>query len=305
MVVFLVPLVGAFTVLLAWQVGLWIIVTIYFYWQWWHYTRQSRGISRAFRRADPQATCEDGWLDQAIFYSMPVCGILLRSSEDHSHFIGMELWTLPVTGAVATGAGYAASFLVAVCAARRLLAAFRGRLAAAHTLFVSTHFAIFGVAYAWTPDITLGWLMINIWHNFQYILQVWMFNNRRFEPGLLPLGNQRDVRVAGGRDQVLPAGSLPARARRADAHAGMPLCLLGAPILASAAARWGPGCTGEFRRTTRLSGRSFASRCTQCWNSRKRYGYDLAKTIQARGREWPHREAGHTMVPDPHVALRS
>ena len=186
MIVYLVPIVGAFTILLAWQVGLWIIVTIYFYWQWWHYTRQSWGISRAFRRADPQAMYEDGWLDQAIFYSMPVCGILLRSSEDHSHFIGMELWTLPVTGAVATGAGYAASFLVAVWAARRLLAAFHGRLAAAHTLFVSTHFAIFGVAYAWTPDITLGWLMINIWHNYQYILFVWMFNNRRFERGLDP-----------------------------------------------------------------------------------------------------------------------
>ena len=28
--------------------------------------------------------------------------------------------------------------------------------------------------------------MINIWHNYQYILFVWMFNNRRFGKGLDP-----------------------------------------------------------------------------------------------------------------------
>ena len=75
---------------------------------------------------------------------------------------------------------------MAVWAARRLVAAARGRLAAVHTLYMSTHLAIFGVAYVWTRDITFGWLMINIWHNFQYILFVWLFNNKRFEGGIDP-----------------------------------------------------------------------------------------------------------------------
>ena len=48
--------------------------------------------------------------------------------------------------------------------------------------------ASFGVAYIWTRDITFGWLMINIWHNFQYILFVWMFNNRRFKGGARSTG---------------------------------------------------------------------------------------------------------------------
>ena len=186
MIVHLAPAIAAVTILLAWAVGIWVIVTIYFYWQWWHYTRQSWGISRAYRRADAGALYEDGWLDWAIFYAMPVYGILLRSSQDHAHFIFLELWTFPVSAPVADAAGYAMAALLSVWAARRLAALWHGRLAAAHTFYMLTHFAIFGLGYVWIPDITLGWLMINIWHNFQYILFVWMFNNRRFAAGLDP-----------------------------------------------------------------------------------------------------------------------
>ena len=186
MIVYLVPAVALATVLAAWQIGIGIIVTIYFYWQWWHYTRQSWGISRAYRRADPEAAYEDGWLDLAIFYSLPIYGMLLRSSENHALFIGNELWSLPVPDVAASAAGYAAAALVTIWAARRLVAAFRRRLATVHTLYMLTHFAIFAVAYVWIPDITLGWLLINIWHNYQYILFVWMFNNRRFHGGIDP-----------------------------------------------------------------------------------------------------------------------
>ena len=35
-------------------------------------------------------------------------------------------------------------------------------------------------------SITAGWLVINIWHNAQYILFVWWFNNKRFEKGVDP-----------------------------------------------------------------------------------------------------------------------
>ena len=184
MIVHLVPAVAAATILLALAVGIWAVVTVYFYWQWFHYTRQSWGISRAYRRADPEASYEDGWLDRAIFYAVPIYGILLKSSEGHTHFIGLELWTLPVSGALAGAAGYAAAALAVFWAARRIVDLARGRLATAHTLYMLSHFAIFWVGYVLTPDITLGWLMINIWHNYQYILFVWMFNNRRFRDGL-------------------------------------------------------------------------------------------------------------------------
>ena len=186
MIVYLLPAIAAATALVAWQLGLWVIVTIYFYWQWWHYTRQSWGISRAYRRAAPNALYEGGWLDQATFYAVPLYGILLRSSEQHPTFLTLDLWSVPVPAVLASSAGVAAAVLVALWVARRVVAAAQRRLATMHTLYMVTHFTIFAVAYVWIPDITFGWLLINIWHNFQYIAFVWLFNNRRFRSGVDP-----------------------------------------------------------------------------------------------------------------------
>jgi hypothetical protein len=182
----LTPIIAAVTMLLAWQVGLWIIVTIYFYWQWWHYTRQSWGISRIYRGKDPAALYEDGWLDQGIFYCLPIWGILSRSAEQNERFIGLELWSFPVPPVIVTLVGYLSVGLLLFWLVRRVQAAMAGRLAQVHTMYVGTHFAIFAIAYLVIPDITLGWLMINIWHNAQYILFVWMYNNRRFSNGIDP-----------------------------------------------------------------------------------------------------------------------
>ena len=186
MVVHLIPIIAAITIVLAWLVGIWVIVTIYFYWQWFHYSRQSWGISRAYRRRDFKAQYEAPWLDQIIFYSLPVYGILLRSSEGHRSFIGLDLWTLPVGESVSELCGIVTAGLLVIWVGCRVIAAARGRMASVHTLYMATHFAIFYLGYVAIPDITLGWLLINIWHNFQYILFVWMTNNRRFKGGIDP-----------------------------------------------------------------------------------------------------------------------
>lgn len=186
LVVGLTPLVVVGTLGIVWLFGVWVVVTIYFYWQWWHYARQSWGISRTFRGKDKEAAYEDGWLDQAIFYAVPVFGILSRSAENHETFIGLELWSFPVPVIFAQISGYIALTLMIVWAAGRLRAYAQGRLAVVHTMYMSTHFAIFWFAYIAVPDITLGWLMINIWHNAQYILFVWMFNTKRFAGGVDP-----------------------------------------------------------------------------------------------------------------------
>ena len=180
----LLPIVVVATLSVAWIVGLWVIVTIYFYWQWYHYTRQSWGISRAYRGRDKEASFEDGWLDQTIFYSVPVLGILSRSAEQHPTFIGLELWSVPVPTQIADFCGYLAIGLLAYWLVARMKAASEGRLAVVHTMYMMTHFAIFYLAYIATSDITLGWLMINIWHNAQYILFVWLFNTNRFKNGV-------------------------------------------------------------------------------------------------------------------------
>ena len=63
-----------------------------------------------------------------------------------------------------------------------------------------SHVTIFSVGYLLIDDITHGWLVLNVWHNAQYILTVWLFNNNRFRDGIHPkhrflsyLSQQRNV----------------------------------------------------------------------------------------------------------------
>ena len=49
---------------------------------------------------------------------------------------------------------------------------------------------IFFVGYCLIPSFDHGWLAINIWHNAQYVLFVWLFNRNRFRGGV-----RRDARL--------------------------------------------------------------------------------------------------------------
>lgn len=182
----LLPAVIVGTIGIAWFVGVWIIVSIYFYWQWFHYVRQSWGISRAYRGRQPDADYDHSRLDQAVFWSLPTLGILHRSHQDPGTFIGLDLRMIPVPGWLVTAATVATISLLAYWLIRRLAAAREGRLNTSHTLYMLTHFFVFAVAYIAIPEISVGWLFINIWHNAQYILFVWMFNNKRFKTGVDP-----------------------------------------------------------------------------------------------------------------------
>lgn len=180
----LMPMVALTTLVVAMTAGVWAIVSIYFYWQWFHYTRQSWGVSRAYRAKDRDALYEDGWIDQAIFYALPVTGIMYRSYQNPGKFLGMELVTFPVPQWLMISVAIAASVLMAFWIARRLVAFMHNRLSAVHTLYMLSHFTIFAAGYLLIEDITYGWLAINIWHNAQYILFVWLFNTRRFKDGV-------------------------------------------------------------------------------------------------------------------------
>lgn len=113
-------------------------------------------------------------------------GVLHRSHQDPGLFIGLELRVIPVSSSVVAVAAMATVALLVVWAYRRIQARREGRLAVVHTLYMLTHFAIFAAGYLAIADITVGWLVINIAHNAQYILFVWMFNTRRFKNGVDP-----------------------------------------------------------------------------------------------------------------------
>lgn len=98
----------------------------------------------------------------------------------------MQLKTLPVSAGLVDVVGAAALVLLLWWLAGRLAAWWRGQLALAHTLFVLTHFTVFYVGYVLIDSVDHGWLVINVWHNAQYVGFVWLFNTNRFKAGVDP-----------------------------------------------------------------------------------------------------------------------
>ncbi len=163
--------------------GLWIIVSIYFYWQWFHYTRQSWGIAQAYRRKGGHDLPQPTRLDIAMFYAMPVAGVVNRSAQAADTFLFMQIHMVPVPTEVATAVLALAVLLMVAWLGQTVQQYRRGALPVAYLLYQLSHHTIFLVAYILLADITVGWLVVNVWHNAQYVLFVWLFNNRRFQAG--------------------------------------------------------------------------------------------------------------------------
>jgi hypothetical protein len=177
--VFLLPLVVLIAVTvaaLAYEAeGL---ITFYLMTQTYHVARQSFGIARAYRRADPRGFRLD-WASESLIYLVPLWGLLYRCNAEPAVFLGYSISLPPVpllgvqvVGIFTVGAGAWWLF--------KLWRDFRSsRLHARHAWFVASHVCVFGLAYLWLDDLTLGWLIVNIWHNVQYLFFVWLQNVRR------------------------------------------------------------------------------------------------------------------------------
>ncbi|MCU0683261.1 MAG: hypothetical protein MUF34_13650 [Polyangiaceae bacterium] len=177
------PLVLAATASLAWAGGIVVLNSVYFYWQSWHYTRQSYGIARAYQRSGG-ARARDLTTDVVLF-AFPLWGVLHRAHQRPSQFYGMPLWCPPAPTALVLAVGSVAVGAFALWAFRELrqMQSAAPTSAPGHALFVLSHVAITLVSYLAVDEVTKGWLYVNIWHNAQYILFVWAFNVRRFQGG--------------------------------------------------------------------------------------------------------------------------
>ncbi|WAS98018.1 hypothetical protein [Nannocystis punicea] len=180
------PLVFAATAGAVALGGVLALNTIYFFWQSWHYTRQSYGIARAYHRSAGVDPAGDRLSDLVVF-SWPLWGLLHRAHEQPALFYGGPIWLPPVPKPVVVAGGALALGALALWTARHLRALGSGRpRSAGHALFVLSHVVITAVSYLVVREITLGWLFINIWHNAQYLLFVWAMNARRFRHGVDP-----------------------------------------------------------------------------------------------------------------------
>ena len=73
--VFVLPwIVLAVTVVVGLTLGLWALATIYLYWQWFHYTRQSYGIARIYGRKAGETSLFDTRLTTWTLYLVPLWG---------------------------------------------------------------------------------------------------------------------------------------------------------------------------------------------------------------------------------------
>ena len=178
-----VAVIGS-VVALAVGVGAWTLPTIYLYWQWWHYTRQSYGVAQIYRlkTGDPNRSLREM---MAVIYLLPITGILFRSYQAPQEFLNVELKTIPIAPEVVTLFAMATVVALGFYAVRQVGALREGTFSVPYNAFLASHLLIFGVGY-FALSLNHGWLVINIWHNAQYLLMVWLFNNKQFKEQIVP-----------------------------------------------------------------------------------------------------------------------
>jgi hypothetical protein len=173
------------TALVAIGGGIGVVVTIYFFWQWYHTLRQSWGISQLYRRRSTVAVRERPELTQGLFVLVALWGMLHVASKGLDFFLvpslPMYVPQVPVWAAQTVGI-FAVSGLI-WWTASRLREWMAGELPIAHTLFSASHYVIFIVGYVLMGDITGGWVVTNIWHTAQYLMLVWLFNQNMVSHG--------------------------------------------------------------------------------------------------------------------------
>jgi len=186
-----VDLLGIVTVAtlgIALTAGAWAIATAFLYLQWFHYMRQGYGIARMYYRASPEGQVpgsRDLMADLAIYF-VPIYGIAARSATMGDRFLGLPVKTLVLPEPLLMLLGLAAAAAVIAWSAKIMRAALADTLDLQYTGFVASHIGIFLVAYVAMEDVNTGWLAINVWHNFQYVLVVWMSNANRYAGGIDP-----------------------------------------------------------------------------------------------------------------------
>ena len=172
----------------AFTAGAWVIASAFLYLQWFHYMRQGYGISRMYFRATPagQVAGSRDAVTDAVIYLVPIYGIAARSATLGDTFLGLPVKAIVLPPEVVAALGALAAMAVGawVLQAARQIA--RGSFAPAYAGFVLSHIAIFMAAYVVIDNANAGWLAINVWHNFQYVLVVWMTNVKRFAGGIDP-----------------------------------------------------------------------------------------------------------------------
>jgi hypothetical protein len=174
---FQLPLIVICLVVFIYQVfGKWGLATIYLHWQWYHYTRQSEGVLKALKGRLTYKGVSFPKFDRCCFYFIPLAFFLIMSSSIPGEFLYFPVRTLVLPEAIVDFLKISSGCLCFVLLIHKACAVFKKQLPILIFAYESSHYLIYYVAYVYVENINMGWLAINIWHNLQYIMFVWVFN---------------------------------------------------------------------------------------------------------------------------------
>lgn len=160
------------------------LYTLYFFGQFFHTVRQSWGIAQQYRQRAGGLAWDPVRLSELTLWSVPLWGFLSRCAEQPEEFLYQPIWLPRIPVTVVHLAGLFSAALWMHWLWTRVVAYRRGELPLGHTLYMLSHLFIYLGGYVLIEDIGSGWLLVNVWHNVQYLAFVWLYNRRRFAAGV-------------------------------------------------------------------------------------------------------------------------
>ena len=170
------------TTVLTFTAGAWAVASAFLYLQWFHYMRQGYGISRMYFRTTPagQAAGARDWIADAVIYTVPIYVIAYRSTTMGDMFLEMPVKTIVPPQGLLTMLAVVAAVAVGAWFVRMGLRVASDTADVRYEGFILSHVVIFFCGYVWTADANVGWLAIDVWHNLQYVLVMWMVNVKKY-----------------------------------------------------------------------------------------------------------------------------
>jgi len=186
LILFLPPVVFGALLAVSRLSGLTGLYVLYFFGQFFHTVRQSWGIAQQYRHRAGGLPWDSVWLSEVTLWSVPLWGFLHRCAQQPEEFLYQPLWLPQVSESVALTVGFASAVLWLHFGFTRVQAFRRGQHSWGHTLYMLSHGGIYLGGYVLIDNINSGWLLVNVWHNVQYLAFVWLYNRRRFAAGVVP-----------------------------------------------------------------------------------------------------------------------
>ena len=175
------PVLVALTVgLIAWSIGVVAVATIYLHWQWYHYTRQSEGISKAYAIKSGTEASKQTHFDRVVFYLVPIVCFLDMSSNQPETFLTMDVWVIPINSEVSNVLLIVTALVFLIWFVKKTNLAIRKEISISYYSYLISHYLIYYIAYAYIDNVNYGWIVINVWHNAQYIAFVWLYNTNKY-----------------------------------------------------------------------------------------------------------------------------